>query len=290
MGSTLASSPRKKGNGGGSAEEGSPGYEKTGLRRRPAAAAPPEAAGKWRAPRAASRAPLGLSAAAGSNTAGAAASTEAPGETEPADVDREGVDREEIAAPPVVSTGMRSLLPLLAVVVLVIVVIAMALGGAGGGGTSQPVRVVVQLSQVEGQHSLPEGESPESLVRFLGRKAGRLAFELPGSSDAGGSTGSLAGAKLVYISIASFNRLDEMVVDRRQVTVAGQVDAFLFVWMTSPDQCREGDVTGDHREYVHDRLGFKVPVGFICYWDGFFDAKLTSESLASLDRALATNA
>mmetsp|Transcript_79734 Transcript_79734/g.207937 ORF Transcript_79734/g.207937 Transcript_79734/m.207937 type:complete len:82 (-) Transcript_79734:43-288(-) len=77
-----------------------------------------------------------------------------------------------------------------------------------------------------------------------------------------------------------------MIVDRRQVGQAGQVDAFLFVWMTSLDQCREGDVTDDHREYVHEKLGLDAQVGFICYWDGFLDAKLTRDSLAALDSAL----
>mmetsp|Transcript_9230 Transcript_9230/g.12177 ORF Transcript_9230/g.12177 Transcript_9230/m.12177 type:complete len:88 (+) Transcript_9230:3-266(+) len=74
-----------------------------------------------------------------------------------------------------------------------------------------------------------------------------------------------------------------MLLDRAQVAQAGRVDAFLFVWMASAEQCRDGDIAEDHRSYVREKLGLRVPVGFVCWWDGFSEADLTKQSLFVLD-------
>merc|ERR1712187_575908 len=145
-----------------------------------------------------------------------------------------------------------------------------------------PVSVRVQRSQSYlGQASgfmLPEGESPDSLANFVGKHARRLKFQLDTVKNSKEGEGPQ-----VYVSIASSNRLDELLVDRAQLQEAGQVDGFLFIWITSAKECRDGHVAEDHRSYIHQKLGRKVPVGFICWWDSFLNTDFTRRSILDLD-------
>mmetsp|Transcript_90601 Transcript_90601/g.194268 ORF Transcript_90601/g.194268 Transcript_90601/m.194268 type:complete len:322 (+) Transcript_90601:96-1061(+) len=142
--------------------------------------------------------------------------------------------------------------------------------------------VVQRSNDSNSGYKLPRGETPISLVDFMNKRTGTLRYEL--------ASGTLPGP-FVYVSMASANRFEEMLLDRKQVNGTAHVDAFLFIWTTSSQLCREQDLHKEIRHFMQKEFGAKEnAVSFICWFNGFSETEFTNNSLQLLEEQLAPRA
>lgn len=143
--------------------------------------------------------------------------------------------------------------------------------------SAQAVRLIVQRSSDSTSgFKLPKGESPESLANFLDEYR-QVRYSL-----------TRTGLPTLYVSIATPNRFEEGLLDRGQLQEVGQVDGFLFVWITSPEKCTSSNLHAEIRRFLHERLNSFAPVGFVCWTvnDSYFRNTFIDDSLSSLEREM----
>jgi len=178
----------------------------------------------------------------------------------------------------------RCLWPAVFAVIAVVISVSIAPFNSLEPPPTKRVRLHIQTLEDEGLGdglpALPEDETPDSLAEFMKTHLTPTGVELEFSSTAANATSE---ANLVYVGLASPNRLDEVLFNKTQLKELGSIDAVVFIWI-APD-CVDGEVPSTHREYVAEHLNVSS-VAFVCWWEGFSKADFSVNSLQKLGRQL----